>query len=251
VPVWYVDGVDDYARWSTLSTGLAALPSAAWTFAILLKREVTGVKAIFELANSADASRLYMWHGTNEWGVTVGVNEDFGTTATAILSDLADTYIMVFTKASGTSAMRIHRRNVSTSVTARENTTTVANGTAMGVDGYLYVGADRFASWGFEGWMGLFGAWDVNMSDAQTDELWATNRTSDWYNSSAAQPVFLSELTTLAAPDITGNSGIDSNFNGTLDYAETLEGWIFDGDTPPPPTPGGYQQVTLVGPRRG
>jgi hypothetical protein len=95
----------------------------------------------------------------------------------------------------------------------------------------LNIGSGPLSSEFFDGWVGVVAWWEGAMSQANKEALDNNWRTSDLWNSAHGQPTFLCECNVAGASvtDLAGNASSPSVTGTTLDAAETLDSWNFDG----------------------
>lgn len=140
----------------------------------------------------------------------------------------ADTYVAVISKAAGTVAPIVSRYVKSTVTwTHYTLTTTVADQIATTM---IELGAWQNGDY-FDGWIGVAAFWEGAMSQTNKEALVTNWRTSDVWTSAHGQPAFLSELNVagLSAVDLAGNASSITVTGTSLDAAETLDSWNFDG----------------------
>jgi len=226
------DGVDDRIRWTTLATALQNLPTGAYTLAVLFKRGTpTGTWDALSYLNSGSGS------GSAEAGISISdVNTAFmdlnlsqsnPKTATTF-TNTTSPYLWVLSKAAGASAPRLGWKLGSGGAWTHENLdNSPADQSAATILGIGEWQAGDI----FEGWIGLVAWWSGAMSDANKEALDDNWRTSDWWASVHGQPVFLAELNVAGASvvDLAGNASSLTVVGTTLDAAETLDNWNFDG----------------------
>ena len=232
------DGSNDRVKLATVSLSVANLPTDAYTLAWLTKRGSVGT---FDALG-------YLLSGTGNGTAELGLS--FDSTASNLLIDngsaaktntsftsTANPYLLVLSKATGTATPRLGWKLSSSGVWTHEDLNNPdSNQTAATMLEFFAWQNNDF----FDGWIGLFGAWAGAMSDANKEKLDDNWRTSDWYNTDAvghhgSKPVCLIQFNVAVASlvDLMGNvTGLvaesGSNYP-TLDAAETLNGWNFDG----------------------
>lgn len=253
MPALLFDGVDDRLRWTTLAAALGNVSNGPWTCAALVKRNTFTTFDAVAYLNEYDGVEELTQAGcsildTDVVGVDVGALLPKGT-ATIANNDVR---IVCASKGAGSVAPRGGIKNL----TAGSAWTHEAFSSALADQ----VAANRLeiAVWistgdPFDGWIGLVGFWEGAMSDAQKEELSTNARTSDWWSHSFGQPMFLAELNVAAASvvDLAANASATAHVGTTLDGAETLAGWNFNGigGAAPPPTVPVLPQVLMHGAR--
>jgi len=231
------DGAD-WCRFQTLASPLANTSNGAHTCAILLKRAI---------ADSNFRSFSYLLNGSVVTQAGISVNTtglataDYGAQSVAPTLDfpsLTETYIIIEGKSSGTVVPRFSRYVQSTNTWTHEN-----GGTSL-VDGavatMLEIGSWAGGSDLMNGWIGLIGWWTGNMSDTNRELLDDNWSCSNWYNNPHGTPTALIPGNVEAASmiDLIGNaSNIAVTGTPTLDNAETLANFNFDGTGSEPDNP--------------
>lgn len=225
---WKTDGVAGFGRFNSLAAPLSAIPTNTQTIAWLGRRNHTAAWSGLIAFNDSGASvDLTMAIDTSD-GLYYDTAVSSSNTDGVATVTTTDVRIIVFNKGDAMNNARYHVRNLTSSTTEfRANFPALlddGNGTPGGT---IDIGA-RAASFFANAWHGLVGCWNVNLTDAQVDQLWANKRTSDWWLNSGGTPQFLVELTSTTPVDIAKRSAFVS-FNGTIDGAETLASWNFNG----------------------
>lgn len=229
------DGVDDRLRWTTLAGALQNVSDGAWTVAALVKRSgLTTWDAMSYLLSGSGA-------GTTEAGISFGqdvgseehikvdITGEAGSSFPTALTSTASPYLLVASKAAGTVAPRLAWKLGSGGLWTHEN------GASTVPDQAIATFALDIGSWQngdfFLGWIGVIGWWEGAMSDANKEALDNNWRTSDWWNSAHGRPLFLAELNVAGASvvDLAGNASSLTATGTTLDAAETLDSWNFNG----------------------
>lgn len=237
-------------RWTVLNTPLSNLPTGAWTLAMLVKRALTA---------TADAAAFdggcYLLTGAPPGTVQTGFsfggspNQDkcvMDLTATSVspsaFTSKTSPYLLVLSKAAGSVQPTLSWKLGSGGIWTDE-TLSVAQGNAAAAD-MLQIASWEDSDFG-DNWYGLVSWWSGAMSLTNKHLLDANWRTSDLWNSAHGQPVFLSEMNVSPASvvDLAGNASTFTATNCTLDAAETLDSWNFDGAAAGPP-PAIQQQYT-------
>lgn len=217
---------------STLAAAVANAPTGAHTIACVFKRvAVTADYDGLAYLNSAgptaqtgmsieaavDGSHLLM-------DVGLGGSPPAGVAA----GSATENYGAVIGKAAGTVAPRysIYTKS-NTTITHGNHSTASANRAACTT---LEIGAWQSTDWGNQ-WMAVIGIWNVDIVDANRAALFTNWRTSDFYNHASGTPVCLIELNTATPTDLIGNvtARSTSGTGPTLDAAETIGSWNFDG----------------------
>jgi hypothetical protein len=247
------DGVGGRLEFSTLAAALGNLPTGAYTMAALCKRDaMASTDAIGYLKSGASPGTTKA--GMSPFSATqVSLDITSGCTFTVTTMTTAIRYGFVIGKAAGTTTPRLSVKDMTTpaAIAHVNGSTTVANQTAAD---NLEIGSWQDAD-PFGGHIGLVGFWSGNMSDTDRAALFTNSRTSDWWNSAHGTPVFLAELNVAAASvvDLAGNaSGLSVTATVSLDAAETMASWNFDGTGAPPwPPPGSENAPGKLGLVRG
>ena len=230
----------DRIRFQTLAAALGNTSDGAWTCAVLLKQASIGAfHAQAYLCNSTPTTKAgWSINGSNQMVADVAAYGGVGTTA---LDDTAETYIAVATKQAGTAAVSYHvyKRSTTTwaSVTAGSN---LADQTASSM---LELGTFEGGGDLANGWIGLVGFWEGQMSQANAETLDNNWRTSDWWSNAHGQPTALIECNVAAASlvDLAGNAtNIAVTGTPAVDAGETLSSWNFDSTGALPPVVAWY-----------
>lgn len=227
-------------KWTTLATALANTSDGAWTCCEVVRFATVTAGSFY--------GQCYLLSGTVDGVTAAGISIDNGG---RVYVDLADhsgnngptvvtteaAYMLVTSKATG-SAAPIHSRFVkSTGVWTHttSNDAIVANKPAATM---LEIGA--WANSDFtDAWVAAVAFWEGEMTQANK-VLLATNwRTSDLWTSAHGQPTFLVEGNVAGASvvDLAGNASAMTVSGTSLDAAETLSGWNFNGTGAAAPIP--------------
>jgi len=228
------NGTSDRIRWTSLASALANASDGAFTIAVLHKRDsipaaTTGL--VYMIAGANAEVGIGLWGGPG--GITpyrpfMDISGEGTKTFTSILNNTTDSILFVVSKAAGTVAPRLGWKLEPAGAWTHENAgATLPDQTAADA---LEVGTwlnSEFSA----AHIGLVGVWEGAMSDANKEALDDNWRTSDWWNSAHGQPVFLAEFNVAGASvvDLAGNASSPTVSGTTLDGAETLDSWNFDG----------------------
>lgn len=223
------NGTSDYIRWSTLATALQNVTDGAWTIAALVKRDSTGnYDGIAALLSGTPGS------GTTEAGIGFdGANQNWiyvdpgYVQFTTALTDTTNPYIVAVSKAAGSATPRLAWKLGSGGSWSHENAgATIADQIASS---HLEIGV--LSGEELPAHVGVIGIWEGAMSDANKEALDNNWQTSDWWGNAHGQPQFLCEFNVAAGSltDLAGNASGLSSSGTTLDGAETLNSWNFDG----------------------
>lgn len=223
------DDVDDRLRWTTLTSGLANVGDGAWTLAVLFKRVGTaGFDARSYLLSGAGAGTTVAGASLNGSGAVL-VDVGAGPKAPSFLTSTASPYLIVLSKGAGTVAPTLSWKLGSAGAWTDETLDlTLADQAAATM---LDIGVWAATGDPANAWIGVVGWWegDMSLTDKKTlDDNW---RTSDWWSVAHGQPKFLAEMNVAAASvvDLAGNASVTSHVGTTLDAAETLDSWNFNG----------------------
>jgi len=222
------DGSDDGLKFVTLNPVLANVTDGPWTFASVVKRNSeTTWDPISVLLSGTDA-------GTQEASLWLNINDDLvvavdGTADRTVAGTFTTgPYMFVVSKGAGTVAPRgAYKTGSGGAWTHADFDGTVADQIAATM---LQIGARGTADF-FDGWQGINAWWEGAMSDANKEALGTNWRTSDLWNSAHGTPAFLAELNVVGASvfDLAVNASGLTATGTTLDGAETLDGWTFNG----------------------
>lgn len=238
-------------KFATLAAALANVPIGAWTFAVLLKRIVdptgsTNFDGLAYLLSGSGAgvteAGLSLTGGDALFSDVAGLNNSNQGTNPFTVTGTAETYIVVGSRAAGTGTV-LYDRYAKSSNTWIHNTpggSTLPDQIAATM---LEIGAWEGGDLIDDSYVGVVGIWSAAMSSTQKEELSANWRTSDWWNNSVGAPKFIAELNVAAASvvDLAQNATGLSVTGTSLDAAETLVGWTYDGTgvvAPPSGIPG-------------
>lgn len=223
------DGTDDRLRWTTLAAALGNTSDGAFTMAVLCKRNAAtgwGGLSYLESAGGSTAQQGLSFNGTtDDMTIDTGSPIQFAGTFTSTASP----YLFVVSKVAGSATPRLGWKLGSGGAWAH-----VAGDFATGdaiASNTLDIGVLTGTVDPFNGWVGVVAWWEGAMSDANKELLDDNWRTSDLWSSAHGQPTFLAELNVAAASvvDLAGNASVSSHVGTTLDAAETLNSWSFDG----------------------
>lgn len=226
------DGVDDRIQWNTLATALADLPTAGYTVATLFKRSTALQWDGMTYLYNAGLTVQYAGFSVDSSNIVVcDTILNGGSPQYTVAVPTAKASIIAVSKGAGTTTPRKGQINIEDATawvhSAGSGTMdTTVSAAALGVGSFE--ATDLFG-----GWLGLVGYWNVAMTDADKELLSTARRTSDWWNHPAGQPKFLMEFNvgTGSLVDIAGNASSIATTGGvgTIDSAELLGGWRFDG----------------------
>jgi len=227
------NGTSDHVRWTTLAAALQNVSDGAFTCAALVRGVGMTVGADFDAI-------AYLLSGTGNGVVEAGLSFDAadqlvcdnGTTAPSSGTSLVDatTYIVVTKKAAGTVRVTYDWFPFggawSHAAPGGGNTTPDQTAATM-----LEIGSWQNGSDLFDGYIGLVGFWEGDMTNLQTEALSTNWRTSDWWTHAFGQPKFLCELNVAGSSltDLAGNASALTATGTTLDGAQTLNSWNFNG----------------------
>lgn len=225
------DGVDDKITTALGALGFAFGPG---TLVILQKALADSVLWTPMVVGNVSTARYGLRrNASNQAQVTLNGNNTTGPAGTGII--VSDGWaITAVTKATGTVAPRYHQLRLSDgNISHLNGGSTVANSsipTTQARIGSAFAGTSEF----FNGEIAVLAVWNVVLSDAQIEELWANRRTSDWWNNSAGRPRALWEFAQadVATPvaDLSGNGATQNAIVGTTVVTnDDPPGWVFDG----------------------
>lgn len=218
------NNTSDKLTWTTLASPIANLN--AHTFAVLFRRGGTG---------QFDALGYTLDTGDAQCGVSIanddGLITDTGTgsrSTPGIITNTTLPYIVAVSKAAGTATPRFSWMLSGGGWTHDDGSSTEDAPTATDS---LEIGVWEASFDWFNGHIGLVAFWSGAMSDTDKEALDNNWQTSDWWNSAHGQPVFLAELNVAGASvvDLAGNATGLTASGTTLDAAQTLASWNFDG----------------------
>lgn len=206
------------------------MADGAWTFAAAIKRATDDLNfhALSYLLSGAG-------NGTVEAGVSLNSGDALLvdvpplSAAGPTITGTTESYFVVTSKGAGTVAP-VYSRYVKSTTTWTHQTAadTVPDQIAATM---LEIAAYQATGDFFDGWIAVAAWWEGAMSQTDKEALVSNWRTSDLWNSAHGQPKFLVELNVAGAgaSDLVGNASSLSATGTTLDAAETLSSWNFNG----------------------
>jgi hypothetical protein len=230
-------------KWQTLATPLANVGDGAFTAAWVHKRASTsfGYQALgYGLSGAGAGTAEHGMSITNSNAPTPNMPtmDASGAAIPTTLTEASTTeyYATVLRKAAGSSAVNYSRYVRSTTTWTHEAVAAVADQIAFT---QLELGAWQGGDFGDE-WLAANAWWEGNMSQANVQALVTNWRTSDLWQSAHGQPVFLVEgnVTGASLVDLAGNASNITVTGTSLDAAETMDSWNYDGLGGPPLVPG-------------
>lgn len=231
------NGTSDYLRGLDVGT-----LNGAMTVAMLVRRDGGSADTFFQTLDSGPSNALMSVRTVSDKPAmrveSEGANSIWDSTSEWLSSTI--TYLLVMTRAAGSSTPRLHRKDITTpgSWEHFDGTTAQAN---PGAADEVRIGTFHYppTSGDFElfaGDMGLLGWWDgLAMNDSQVEALDTGHHTAAWHNHAVGTPDSLTEMRSATPTDI---EGLVTWTNGgpTLTGPDPT-GWTFDGDGsggPPP-----------------
>lgn len=219
----------DWVRFQTLAAALANTSDGAWTAACLFKQAVdSGFQAYSYLCAAGPVTKAGF--SRNSGGALLSDVAAYGSAGQTIVGT-TDTFIGVARKGAGAAPITYSRFIKSAGTWAAE-----ISGTNLGdqvASTMLEIGTWQGGSDLVNAWVGLVAFWEGAMAQVNVEHLDDNWRTSDWYSNPHGAPTALIQgnVDALSLVDIMGNATnlkTDSPLP-TLDPAETLTGWTFDG----------------------
>lgn len=238
------DGVDDEFRFPV--TGASSSHPPMTLLEVIRRRAVTGFRAGIGVVNSAGTSHIYdmEWNGqTYLWEVnesgSVSVTFD-GTSGRPPATNTTDWIVVCYTKPTGTSAARMHYKNLTTgSAWIHINTATTIANSANALTG----GSWRIGEWrdndDADKNLAIDAGWMVELTDLQIEGLFANNRTQDFLDLHATVPgAWLHQHNqAVETDDIIDLFGNGHDATGTISGTTTtsgIQGTSMDTSTDPP-----------------
>lgn len=217
-------------KWTSLASALADVSDGAWTTAAVVRfsaadSDFDGITYLLSSTGDGVVEAGISLNSTEELLVDVASQPDAGTALSG-----STVYLVVAKKASGSVRPTYDWKQGS----AGSWTHAAPGGGSTLPDQIdatmLEVGAWQNGDF-FDGHIGLVGWWEGDMNNTQVEELGANWQTSDWWNHSFGQPAFLAEMNVAGASvvDLAGNASSLSVTGTSLDAAQTLDSWNFDG----------------------
>jgi hypothetical protein len=227
-----------------------ALPAAvdatgAFTCSAVIRRRGTGTaQYIFGSSNAANTTTGWEFGFLASGAVKFGANNSASfINSSETITDTTDWRVITLSKPTGTSQPRIHIKDITTGATATHSNTLFGTVTSPLTEtgGNIRIGQNKNIE-DLDANLAVVAYWNLNLTDAQADELWANTATSDYVNCSAGAPLVLYELNqpnaTDSVPDVQGNGATWAATAGTtVDSAVDPPGWDYIGGavTPVPP----------------
>lgn len=235
-------GGSNRVKWTTLATPLANVGDGAFTAFWVHKRAslTNGYQALgYGLSGTVN--------GTAEYGLSITNNnagvpnmptmDASGAAIPTTLTEasLTEVYATAVRKAAASSAVIYSRYVKSTNTWTHESVAAVVDQIALTM---LEIGAWQNGDFQ-DGWIGVNGWWEGDMTQANVQALVTNWRTSDLWTSAHGQPKLLAELNVAGASvvDLAGNASGITVTGTSLDAAETLSSWNFDGTGAAAPKP--------------
>lgn len=223
-------------KWTSLASALSLVSDGAWTAAWLLKRNTNPVNfdALGYLLSGAGAGVVQAGCSIE---TTDGMVTDISSQPNSNTGSVAWTFtestpvILVGAKATGT-VRPTYSKYVKASTTwthdAPSGGATLPNGIASTM---LEIGAWEGGDLLDDCHIGVVAFWEGDMTNSQKQELATNWQTSDWWNNTLGTPMFLVELNVAGASvtDLAGNASSLTVSGTSLDAAETLTSWNFNG----------------------
>jgi hypothetical protein len=217
----------DRVRFATLATPLANVGDGAWTMAILVKLASTGAFHGLSYLLATNVVKAGASFKSDDTAVFDGGSASGGAST---FTSTASPYLLVLSKAAGTVAPTLSWKLGSGGAWTDETWTgTVPDQAACN---QLDVGTWQGGGDLLDGWVGVVGWWEGDMSLTNKKTLDDNWRTSDWWLNAHGQPKFLCEFNVAAASlvDLAANAtGLAVTGAPAVDGAETLGSWSFDG----------------------
>jgi hypothetical protein len=228
-----------------LPGALNGVTPGPWTAAILYKRvtdsNTTTANALFcisgSVTNTSNNFNSKFWFlntsaSTGNVGEVAFVDSTNTTNGSVTVVNADGWVVFVVTKASGTATPRFHLRKLTAATTTRGNGAgTLANGSVIASTDRVEFGKDEYFNRS-NGLIALAGIWNVALTDAQVDELWANLKTTDWRDNSGGTPLayweFNQDSVTTAVVDLSGGGANETARTGTsVVTGDDPPGWTF------------------------
>lgn len=223
-------------KWTTLATVLANVSDGAWTAAWLIKRNMNPANfdALGYLLSGSGAGVVQAGCSieTTDGMVTdISSQPNSNTGATAWTFTESTAVILVGAKAA-TTVRPTYSKYVKATTTWTHDTPSGGTALADGIAAtMLELGAWEGGDLLDDCHMGVAAFWEGSMTNTQKQELATNWQTSDWWGNSMGAPKFLVELNVAGASvvDLAGNASSLAVSGTSLDAAETLSSWNFNG----------------------
>jgi hypothetical protein len=225
-------------KWTTLASPLANISLGGWTFATVWRPVwVDTTRNAYDalgylLSGSGAGSTVAGCSIAPTEGYMIDVAGNAGATSTPAATASA-VYMSVITAAGGGGATTAYHYVKSTNTWTTLNIGNQANQLAATM---LQIGSWQGSDF-LDAWVGVSAFWSGSMSQANANALSTNWRTSDLWQSAHGTPVFLAEQNVAGASvvDLAGNASALTATGVTLDAAETLTSWNFNGAGTPAP----------------
>jgi hypothetical protein len=226
------NNVSNFAKSSTLTSDLANLSVGPYTIAMLIKRVTvdTTWEALGYFLTSVPATTAGLSTQNANFLIKDAGTPSPGTTA---ITSTTSTYIVTLRRPTGTGAALTYSSFLKSTGGNFIVNATQADASAQAAAAAIEIGRWNGTADPNRGYIGLFGAWNVFLTDAQQNELQVNWRTSDWWNCTGGQPLTLEELNTTSVVDLAGRA-TSWTVTGATVSGETLDGWNYDGTATSP-----------------
>lgn len=231
------NGTDNYLEIPTLATALANVADGAWTAVAVCKRAsaTANYDAIGYMVTSGNVTQLGMTiNNFDNFSCDVSPNFPGGSTG-VFPANGTSTYALCAGKGAG-AVIPSHRYKIGVGGTMTSDTMagTLADQAAAAK---IQIGTWQGGGDIFNGWIGVYALFEGDMTQANKDANFTNWRTSDIWNNPHGQPKFCMQfnVATGSLVDLAGN-GTGLTVVGaamSVDAAQTLDGWLFDGTGTP------------------
>lgn len=222
----FTGGGSNRVKFQTVTATLADIGDGAWTECVVFKRSGSSFQGLLYGLSGVGDGTTEAGFGLNSTNALIMDVAGYGSAGqTAAVSTV---YMAVVRKAAGLAAVTYELYNKGTGTWA---TPVVGSNLGDQID----ITQVEFGAWQngdfFSGHIGIGAIWEGAMTQANAQALATNWQTSDLYNSAHGQPKFLCELNVAgtSATDLIGNASNVTVTGTSLDAAETLTSWNFDG----------------------
>jgi hypothetical protein len=229
------NGTNQYVEFSTLGTAIQNLPTGPQTL-LALERPSALTGAFHSVLGVCDSGRTAMlahWGHSNLNGSSQRCDVSRAVADGVVYTDIVNWGMHFETlDTADTHDVQFHSRNHTGNGAFAQSsaTSSPAYGVATTSGGFVQVGRWLTSDY-FVGDIALVALWDRKLSNAQRDELYASDRTSDIYNVAGGPPIFLVEMNVAESSLV--NIGTAAATRVAPGNAPTLTGgdpdrWTFD-----------------------
>lgn len=211
--------------WGTLATVLQNVSDGAWTIACPIRFNAVGGGSFHALGYMKGSGVVKAGFSINAAGPSPVVDIGSGPTAVGLNPSASTDYMYVVAHTAG-GTVTFSRYIKSTDTWAHNTPATVLSDqiASNSIELGAWQGADLL-----DGWMPAWACWEGKMGQTDVEALSVGWKTSSLYASAFGAPKFLTQLNTTSPTDMMGNGSAVTVTGGSVDGAQTVSGWLFDG----------------------